>query len=334
MVYLLSLKKYAILFLKTTLFFAAGLLLYLFTMLVALKFKGETALLLEALKNYGLFIIYSLPLVIMVSSCFFFGSAGNDKKFILRMIPIVSSFNTIFLFIFFLVKIDFQALFNPTQLYFSPDIKEGIINSVGDYKVFVEKSDKNSIKKGILFYRNVYFISDGRVLKNEVNVNTYQYISAVGLNRQNSSFSIPRKEPVIQVKETGIAHFLFQNYIGYLKKLSGIFYTTFVNGGLINSIIAIYLLSVGFFAIICGVTGFLSEKQIMILTYSTLFTVALLMFIGFPYFLSLIALIKFGIKIGFFRVVIPGLFVGLFAALIGYALIELRFLLIKNAGNR
>lgn len=325
MVYLLSLRKYFFTFLKTVLFFAAGLLLYLFNILIFLKFKGESSILIEALKNYALFLVYSFPFITIIASGFYFSFIGTDKMFTIRMIPIISAFNTIVLLIFFLVNFDFLILSDPSQLYFKPEVRDGIVNTVGDYKIYFEKGGNKGEKRGILFYKNAYLINDWQIKDNEVRLSAYQYIGDNSFFKQNSSFSIPRKEPVLQLKETGITHFLFQNYISYLKKLREIFYTTFASDGILASIIAILFLCTGYFTIISGISGFINEKQLIILTYSTLLITVILMFLCFPYFLSLITLIKFGIKNGFFKVIIPGLFIGLFSALIGYGLLELGY---------
>ncbi len=334
MVYLLSLRKYFFTFLKTILFFLGGLLLYLFEILVFLKFKGDTDVLIEALKNYGFFIVYSFPFIIIIACFFYFCSIGNDIKFNIRMIPIISALNTVLLLIFFFINFDFLILPKPVQQYYRPEIRDDMINAVGDYKIFIEKKDGKSPGNGILFYKNAYFISDWRVKNNAVNVNTYQYIGDSGFYKQSSAFSIPRKEPVMEMKDTGISQFLFDNYISYLKKLKDIFYTTFLDGGAVLSALAILLLSTGFFSIVCGIACFINDKQILILTYATLMAASILMFLGLPYFLSLIALIKFGIKNGLFSVIIPSLFVGLFSALIGYGLLSLKDLMLKRTGNR
>jgi hypothetical protein len=328
------LRNYLFTFLRTSVVFIAGLSIYLFTLLLSLKFRGESWILIEALKNYGLFLLYSLPFIIIIASCFYFAFIGNDKMFVFRMVPIVSAANTIILLLFFLIKIDFFPLFPPTQLYFYPEVKEGYINTIGDYKIFVEDNVKNNYRKGILFYHNAYLINAMNVGKNTVSVNAYQRIGNGQFYGDSSGFSIPRKEPVMQLKETGITRLVCQNYISNIKYLRKIFQTTFVNGGMPHSIVAILLMSIGFFGLTAGIAGFLSERQLVILSFSALFTLAIFLFFIFPHFLSLVNLIKFGIKNGFFKVTFPGLFVGVFGALIGYGLIELRDLMLKRGGNR
>ena len=85
---------------------------------------------------------------------------------------------------------------------------------------------------------------------------------------------------------------------------------------------------------IAGVAGFLHDRQVFILTVSTLLLLAILFFLAFPGFLSMIQLIKFGVKNAFFKIMVPSFIVGLLAAAIGYGLLELRELLAKRAGNR
>lgn len=338
MIYLKSLKSYLFRLLVMLILFALVLLFYFFTMLVFYKFHGESAVLLNALKNFGLFLLYSLPLIVIFASSFYFAfTAGGDKKFTMIMVPIVSAVNTVILLVFFLLKIDFTSLEKPLQGYFYPEVRQGIINSIKDYKLYVDKLDRGSIRSGILFGRNAYIVGGGTVGWENVNVSSYMTVGDGGLANQSSSFSIPRKEPVLQIQETGVSRVLFQSYINYVKKLRAIFYNTFVTGGpagVLYSALAILLMCIGFFGIISGIVVYFNEKQIMALSYSALAVVAILMFLSFPYFLSLIALIKFGIKNGFFKVFLPSLFVGGLTALVGYGLLELRQLMLKRSGNR
>lgn len=333
-----SLKSYLFRLLVMLLLCALVLLFYFFTMLVFYKFHGESAILLSALKNYGLFLLYSLPLIVIFASSFYFAfNAGSDKKFAMVMVPIVSAVNTLILLVFFQLKIDFTSLEKPLQASFYPEVRQGIINSIKDYKLYVDKLNRGSIERGILFNRNAYVVGSGSVGRETVNVNSYLVVGDNGLANQGSSFNIPRKEPVLQIQETGVSRFLFQSYINYVKKLRGIFYSTFVTnvpGGILYTALAILLMCIGFFGVISGIVVYFNEKQIMALSYSALAAIAILMFLSFPYFLSLIALIKFGIKNGFFKVFLPSLFVGGLTALVGYGLLELRQLMLKRSGNR
>ena len=330
----MSLRKYLFSFLKTALFFVAGLLLYLFSMLVYLKFKGDASILTEALRNYGLFLLYSIPFILIVASCFYFGFLGNDKVFFVRMIPFVALFNTVVMLAYFLVQFSFEPLPKPTQLFFYPETRPGYVNTIGSYQLFAEPGSKENSGKGILFYKNAYFVNSWNIKKNEISVSSSQYVGRGEITRQSSGFTIPGKEPVIQLQQMGIADWLFRQYITYLNKLREFFYMTFAEGGLPASILAIFFMSMGFFGMVCGIAGFMNDKQMLILTVSALFLTAGILFFIMPQFLSLIALIRFGIKMGFFRVTIPSLFVGLLAGMIGYALIEFRDLLLKRSGNR
>ena len=338
MKYLKSMKSYLFRLLVMTLLCALVLLFYFFTMLVFYKFHGESAILLNALKNYGLFLLYSLPLIVIFASTLYFAfTTMGDKKFTMVMVPIVSAVNTVILLVFFFLRIDFTSLEKPLQAYFYPEVRQGIINSIKDSKLYVDKMDRGSIDSGILFSRNAYLGGSGSVGWDTVNVNAYQAVGDNGLTGQGTSFHIPRKEPVLQIQETGISRALFQSYINYVKKLRGIFTNTFVTnvpGGVLYTALAIFLMCIGFFGIISGIAVYFNEKQIMALSYSALAVIAVLMFLSFPYFLSLITLIKFGIKNGFFKVFLPSLFVGGLTALVGYGLLELRQLMLKRSGNR
>jgi hypothetical protein len=319
----MALRKYVITFLQTALFFIVILLLYFLNILILLKFRGQSAILFWALRDYGLFIIYSLPLILMIASCIYFAFLGNDKKFNLRIIPVIAGFNTLILLVFFLVKFDFQTLAMPAQPYFYPEVKEGAVNSLGEYKLYLNK--KGMMPRGYLFYGSVSQVNGWSQDRNNV---------YVGLSGQKNGIAIPRKAPVLQLRETGVAHYFLVNYISYLKRMKDIFYNTFVDGGVITSTIAIFLLCVGFFGIMAGVCGFMNDKQLLILTYASLFVAGALFFMGFPYFLSLVALIKFGVKHGIFKVIIPSLFVGIFSGLIAYGLLELKGVLAKRSSGQ
>ncbi len=331
--YLQSLKSYLFRLLVILLLTAFVLLFYLMTMLAYYKFRGEAAVLMLALKNYGIFLLYSVPLVVITASCFYFAFLGSDKKFTMIMVPIVSAVNAVILTVFFVAKIDFRVLEKPVRMTYAPDIREGVINSVKDFRIYAERMNRSSISGGLLFQRNAHVISGGSVGKDTLNVGTSQILSEGGLSPHRANFSIPRREAVRQIPETGVTRMVFGMYIDFVKKFRGLFASTFSGGGVLFSALAIFLMGIGFFGVISGIVVYFNDRQIMALSYAALFAISVVLFLALPYYLSLIALIRFGIKNAFFRVVLPSLTVGSLTAMIGYGLIELRQVILRRSGR-
>lgn len=334
MIYIESLKKYAILLLQTALFFIGALLIYFFLLLVYLKFKGNTDILLKVLSNYGLFVLYTLPLIVMVASFIYFGFLGNDRFFIIRMVPYVAGLNTVLLFLFFLVKVDFMKLEPLSQITFTPDVRAGYVNTVGKYQVYLHNDGTKKPQRGVLFYKNAHFFNEISVKNATIQVNTTRYIGNNSMVNQYAGFSIPRKAPYIQLHDTGVTFFVFQKYMDYLNKLRTVFHATFMEGGPILSFLAILFMGIVFFGIIAGIAGFVSDKQVYIFSISTLFMLAILLLFIFPNYLSMILLIKFGITHPLFKVILPSFFVGLLSSVLAYSLLEFRELMLKRSGNK
>lgn len=331
MIYLLSLRKYAAVFLKVFLAFAGALALYFVIFLLYLKFRGNSSILVEALRNYGTMLLYSIPFMVIVSGFLYFSfSSAPDRRFLIIMVPLVALFNTLLLFVFFFVNTDFADLVKPEAMFAYPELKEGYITPIGDYKIWLAPGYSNSVRKGILFYKNGYFLDSVRIQPSEINLTSPETIGNGGPERSWVSFSVPKKDQVVELPNTSVGSALLDIYIHYVKRLKTIFQTTFVTNGLAASILSMLLLAVGFFAIVAGAATWFNEKSIFLMTVCTLVVLSSVMFLAFPQFLSLIELIKFGIKNGFWKVFIPSLFVGGLAALIGLGLIELRQLTMKR----
>lgn len=292
-------------------------------------------MLVTALLDTAVMLLYSIPLMLIISTSLYFAfSAGNDRKFILIMIPIIAAFNTALLAVFFLVKLDFQAVTNPGPMYANPVFRDGLITPVGDYKVALFENSTNLSRKGFIFYKNAYMIRSVRTEKSSVSVATSSVVGNSSISPSGQFFSIPRKEQVLLLAETPVSRFALNYYISYIKKIKNIFTVTFMTNGLAASLISILILSTGFFGVIAGISGFISDRQILIMSICSLLITGVLLFAAYPAVLGLVALVKFGLKNGFFRVFLPSLTLGLLLGLLGYGLIELRSLLTRRAGAR
>ena len=175
--------------------------------------------LMEALKNFSVMMLHSIPLLTIISSFIYFSmNASPDKRFLLTMTPIIALLNTFLLFIFFFVKIDFMPLSTPSSLFAYPEVKEGYINPIGDYKILLFPESSKLSRKGIMFYKNAYFIQDISAKKGDVNLTSGEQINDSSITKQWASFSIPKKEQVIQLPYTGVSSFMLDTYINYIKK--------------------------------------------------------------------------------------------------------------------
>lgn len=335
MVYLVSFRKYLITFLITLGAFLGALLFYLLALLLYMKFKGETPVLLKAFQDYAWLILASLPFVVVIASSFYFAFLGTDKRFSMRMVPIIALFNALLLLVFFAVKGDFRMLERPKQFVFHADVMDtGMVNVLGDYKIFLEKGDKKLPRRAVLFYKNAYILSSWKEGATSFSAVASQVVGSDGLSPASRSFSIPAREPVVIMRDTGIARGMIDYYSGYLKRLKTIFQRTFASGGPIAAMIALFLLSIGYFGLLSSVVSFFNNRQTLILSYSAIFVIGLLFFAAFPDYLSLVAVISFGIKLPFLKVLVPGLFVGLLASLAAFGLYQFRDLWLKRSGNR
>ncbi len=333
MVYITSLKKYFFTFLKTTAFFAVMLLIYFFQMVFYYKGNGVDGFFVSALANYGTFLFFSLPLICIIATGVYFAMKINfDKLYALRLIPIIACFNALLLLIFFVVNIDFISVPKDVTFKVYPEIKSGYINPVNRYQLYINSTEENSIKDGFLFHKNAYFISSGRVTDKQITVRSSRYIAAKSMASKNSTFAIPHEEDLFQISHTGISSFLFEAYEIYIRRLRSVFNITFSDGGIASSIIAIILMCVGFFSIVAGASFFLNDREIHLLSLSAIVILSFVEAILFQLYLSLVEVIKLGIKSPFWSVIVPSLLVGVFAGLLGFGLIQLKDVLKKRQG--
>ncbi|MGC8765801.1 MAG: hypothetical protein ACP5QT_07980 [Brevinematia bacterium] len=334
MIYLETLKKYAFTFLKVLLFTAVFSLIYLFYLFAAFKLGGEKNLLLQSILNYLAFLINSLPFVVILSSILFFSFSGGDRLYILKMLPLINAFNTIILSIFFISNLKFMVLYeNKNTLYHSAP-REGYLNIYGPYRFYYELNEKGLLKKGIVFYRNPYILNSIKVKDDNVSLSTSYLITKTSLVPNALVFNVNTKEKLISLRSTSFSPFLLKMYEEFNIKMKSFFDKTFKSVGIVFSIVAIYILFLGFTGFVVGISSFFGKNDVFFLALSTMLVLSLIFFSILPGFLSLTHLIKLGIKNKFFEVLLASLIVGVFAGMLGYGTIELKFLLTKISGRR
>lgn len=334
MVYLEALKKYFFLFLKTLIYVALFSLIYFFYLLIFFKASGQKNLFLFSLGNYLIFLLNSLPFIVILCAIFFFAFLTKEKKFLLQVIPIVSGFNTVVLFIFFIVNFSFVSVYEEKKLYYTPAVREGYLNVFGDYRFYYQTDQKGRFKTGVLFYQIPYLISSLRVDENSVVLTTSHSIEAGGIAHNAKTFYIKRSEGLIGLRNTPISLFLLKMYENYIEKLRDFFKITFKTSGVFMSFLSIFLLLTGFTSLVAGVSIYFGDKDLIFLSFSVILVISVALFSVFPGFLGLSHLIKLGIRNWLFETILPSFCVGLFAGMIGYGLIELRFLVAKMTGNK
>ncbi|MCX7820795.1 MAG: hypothetical protein N2258_03875 [Brevinematales bacterium] len=334
MIYLETLKKYTFGFLKVLLWVILFSLIYFFYLLAYFKVTGTKGFLLLSVGNYFAFIINSLPFVIIFSTMLFFSFAGQDKFYIIKFLPIINIFNTIILTLFFLLNLKFLILYENKEVKYIPIVRENYLNVFGPYRFYYEKNDRGGLTKGILFYKDPYLLSSVSVKDDYTYLSTSHLVGKTSLYANNSFFKVKIKEDLISLKSSPISPFLLKIYENYNIKLKNFFEYTFKTGGIIISIIAIYILFLGFSGFIVSIGSYFGKKEIYSLSFSTILVLSVVFFVGLPVFLNLTHLIKLGIKNKLFEVIIPSLIVGVFAGMIGYGLIELKILMNKMYGNK
>ncbi len=334
MVYIETVKKYFFNFLKVLLWVLIFSLIYFFYLLAYFKVSGEKNFLFLSFGNYFSFVINSLPFVIIFATILFFSFAGQDKFYVLKFLPIVNVLNTIILTLFFVLNLKFLVLYENKPVKYNPVIREGYFNVFGQYRFYYENDEKGKLKKGVLFYKEPYILGLINVKDDYVYLTTSHLLGKNNLYANNSSFRITRKQDLISLKSSPISPFILKMYEDFNIKLKNFFNFTFKSGGIIGSIIAIYILFLGFSGLIVGVGSYFARKDIYSLSFSTLLVFSVLFFFSFPIFLNLTHLIKLGIKNKFFEVIIPAIIVGTFSGMIGYGLIELKGIISKMSGNR
>ena len=332
MIYLISIKKYLFTFLKVLIFVVVILLLYFLEVMTYEKYAGNPNFITSSIVNYLTVLFFSLPFLQVASTVLFFGfSITFDKLLLYRILPIIGGINAVLLIVFFVVDINFQKATPPKSFAVPCTIHEGHINPVNQYNIYVINMLDTKIREGMLFYKNTYFINSGKIQDDRIILDSSKAIGAGGVYNKNSHFSIPINEPVVRLPESGISSFLINSYLDTIQRIRHIFKTAFFSTGLFVSILAILLLSVGFFGIVGSVSFFMNEKQIYILSTCALVVVSFLFYYSLPYFLSLVEVIKLGIKSPFGSLFLPSLFVGIFAGLIGFGLLQLKDILIKRS---
>jgi len=334
LIYLETLKKYTFTFLKVALFIAILSLIYLFYLFAFFKLSGAKNVLLQSLSNYIIFFINSLPLVIIFSSILFFSFSGGDKFYIIKMLPVINGLNTIILTIFFVLNLNFLILYENKNMFYNSAPRENYLNVFGPYKFYYESNEKGGIKKGIMFYKNPYLLSNIKIKESKIFLTTSYLVTKTSLMPNNSSFTAETKEKLISLKSTSISPFLLKKYEEFNTKMKGFFNTTFKSVGIVISIIAIYILFLGFTGFIVGISSFFGKNEVFFLALSTLLVLSIIFFSILPGFLSLTHLIKLGIKNRFFEVLIASLIVGTFSGMLGYGTLELKFMLVKISGKR
>lgn len=331
MIYLISIKKFFLQFLKTTLFFLVFLLFYLFGLIVSGKFAGSNTLIQTAVVNYLALLLNSLPVILLISSTTFFAfHMAFDKLYALRLIPILGGVSALMLLAFFFVNLDFKPQPRPSTLTIYDKVTEGLINPVNGVKVYVNKMSEDRIRSGILFDDNVSFIGSGRVSDKQVVVTTSRVISDGSISAREASLTLPRKETVISLQDTGLLTAAMDIYIKHTERMKSIFTLTFTDGSILFEILAIIIMCVGYFSIVAGVSFFLNDQQIKFLSLAANVLVAIIGFFGFQYFMSLIQVIKFGIKSTFGEILLPSILIAVFAGLIGFGLLQLKEALTKK----
>lgn len=295
---------------------------------------GNSKFVVEALKSYGAFLFYSIPLLcIFATSSFAAFKLNFDKKFSIRVVPIIATINTVFLLLFFLINIDYAPIPKDKARSIYPEIKTGYVNQINGYRLYVNSKNKkgNIIKSGVLFQDNAYLISSGKITKKQISLYSTKYISDTSICRKKSSFSVPHKEKLFQLQNTGISAILLSAYDNYTRKVRTIFNQTFASAGIVSSIIAILFMSIGFYAVVFGIAVFFNHRDIFFLSFAAIMVLSFAEIFLYRYYLAMVQVIKLGIKNAFWQVTIPGIVVGIFAGLLGFGLIQLKDFLNRKA---
>lgn len=292
------------------------------------KLSGEERFVVNAFLDYLGILQTSLPFILALSTVMYFAfQIAFDKLYAFRLIPIISLFNALLMLVFFYVNLEFSDLPEDMELSRNPFIEQDQINPLNGYPVYVnDKSDfiDTKIEDGLLFYNKVYFVDEGYIEDDTVELYTSGYIGENSIVSHQGSISIPYVEELMTLDDTGITGFITRKYIGYLDNLKEIYKKTFTDEPLLSSIFAIVLTGLGFFFVLSSISFFFNDKDIFILSVSTLFVVAVLGFLGFQYFLSLVQVIKFGIENAFGRIILPSILILIFSGLVSFGLIQLK----------
>ncbi len=334
MIFLTSIKKYAVQFLKILLLFIGLLLFYFFAMILSGKISGSEKILINALQNYGAILLYSLPFMLILSTAIFFAFEMNfDKLYALKIIPIVAGLNALILLSFFFINLETDPLPENTSFEVAPALEEGRINNFNGYNIYVNDLndfDLTEIDDGILFYNQSHFISSGKIGEESIHIYTDKYIGDSSIISRYKSYTIKRTEKFHKLESTGLFQLILTHYMNYIQKIKTKFTETFTGDSAVFSIIGIILVSMGFYFIIASSAFFFNEKDIIMLNVSALFIISLLGYFVFQYFLSLVAIIKFGLNHPLGKIVLPSFIIMVFSGLIGFGLLQLKDALNKN----
>ncbi len=314
--------RYTFTLIRTFFFIFAVLLIYFFTESVYFKSIGDPSFFIDSMKNFGAVIIRILPFIIILASLLYFSSvsAVNSKPFMITMVPILTVLNTLLLLLSLMTSADFR-LFDPdTRIYYYPDLGVDSINSIGDYKIALT----GNASKGILFYNNAFIFNDLKIIKDEISINTSLVVGNSAVGPSYNNFMIPYRTPALKLQETGISAYIL-NYIFNLGiNLENAFLSTAAGTGLPALIISFLFIYLGFFALACGLSVFFGDRQTILLSWSVLFAGSVLLFAALPHYLTLVSIIKSGIKNDQFRLILPAVFVGIPGGLAGYLLISMK----------
>jgi len=321
--YLTTCWKYIGSFIKTMIFFIFLFSFYLFYTLISFRYTMSGNLFLEAFKNYVFFLLCSVPFAVILNSSLFLSKFKDNKRYLFKIIPLIALVNSMFFYLFLLARVNFVPLPPFYQYYYYPDVKNGYINSIGDYKIALPYGRKS----GILFFGKAYFFNSISVGEDRIYINTYKKIEDNSLAPFNSSYTAPRKAQVLQIQDSGVTHKIFNLYIEYILKIERMLNAHIPLSRGAICIIYLILISMGITGLVGGASVFFYDNQTLSLSWSTLFVISALLFTFLPIYLSTISSLKIGVRNDFLREILPSFVVSLCALLIGYALIELKYIL-------
>ncbi|NPV38906.1 hypothetical protein BREVNS_0772 [Brevinematales bacterium NS] len=321
MIYLDVIKKYARTFLTTFIYLSFLGLFYFFYLLLGMKFRGEQAILLEALKNYALLLVHSLPLMAIFATFIFFAKIeSNDTRFMIRVMPIIGALNTVVLVLFFFFRWDFVNFMHYEPLSIKPLPQAGYITPYGNTQVYIAEGKG----RHLVFTGDIYLASSWRTNASTLTVQAVSRVGDASFTPDGRVFSLSLKEKAPAFQETGFTKIFFEAYFAYVRKLREVFFHTFYSWGIVSSLLGILFMSAGYFSLLAGISIYLKEAQIQMLMRSFFVLLGVAAWFSFPHFLSFISLMSFGIRFGLLRVAFPSLLMGSLAALLGYGLLILK----------
>lgn len=334
LVYLNAIVNYLKVVLKFIIFFAVLELFYLFLLLSAGKLGGAENFLGEVFASYGKLMFNSLPLVLIISTVFYFSfRLSFEKRFFFRVIPIIAAFNSLLLLPNFFIGLEVPDFPESTEFMVSPQIEQSHINRYHGYNVYVNEVnsfDEEEILSGVLFYDGSYFIDSGSANGSTVVIKSTSSVSDGKVSSVSKSFLIPQQEPLEQLQSSGLYASLMKIYFSYVETVSEYFSETFESESVIFSVLSLIFTTAGFFLLLSCTGFFFNEKEIYLLNASALIFVALAGFFVFPYYLGLMKIIQFGISSTAGKLLLPSGIVLIFSALIAFGLMQLKDVLSKK----